>query len=211
MGIVRNASNGLKKAVLGIAGVTLVAAGGMAEAAEWLVRAGAHTVEPKSGNHAVVHVDAGRSLTFNVTYRYAEHWGVEVLAAVPFSHDIRLNADGSKVGETRHLPPTVSLQYHFAPQAKIRPYAGVGVNGTIFFDERTTGALAGTDLSLGTSFGPAAQLGVDFAVNGDWFVNVDARWIDIDSDARLSGAGIGTVQIDPYAFGLSIGRRFGNK
>ena len=30
-------------------------------------------------------------------------------------------------------------------------------------------------------------------------------------DARLSGAGIGTVQIDPYAFGLSIGRRFGNK
>ena len=36
----------------------------------------------------------------------------------------------------------------------------------------------------------------------------DARWFDIDSDAKLNGASLGTVEIDPYAFGLSIGRRF---
>jgi outer membrane protein len=49
---------------------------------------------------------------------------------------------------------------------------------------------------------------VDVQLSGDWFVNVDARWLDIDTDAKLNGANIGTVEIDPYAFGLSIGRRF---
>lgn len=183
----------------------------MTKAGEWLVRAGGHSVDPKSGNHAIVNVDSANNLTFNLTYLFSEHWAVEVLAAVPFSHDIHLNADGSKVASTRQLPPTVSVQYHFAPQAKIRPYAGIGVNGTIFFDEKTTGALADADLSLGSSFGLAGQLGVDFLVNDDWFVNADVRWIDINTSAKLDGARIGDVAIDPLAFGISIGRRFGSR
>ncbi len=85
---------------------------------------------------------------------------------------------------------------------------GAGVNYTLFFDEKTTGALAGSKLELDPSWGLGAQLGVDVQLSGDWFVNVDARWLDIDTDAKLNGANIGTVEIDPYAFGLSIGRRF---
>jgi outer membrane protein len=189
---------------LGLAG-----GAGAAHASEWFVRAGGHYVDPKSDNHAVVNVDAAESLTFNVTYMLAPHWGVELLAALPFSHDIRLNADGSRVAETKHLPPTLSVQYHFLPDARFRPYAGVGLNATLFFDEKTTGALQGSDLSLDDSYGPAAQLGMDVDLGGDWLLNVDARWFDIDSAARLDGAGIGTVSIDPYAFGLSVGRRFG--
>jgi outer membrane protein len=157
-----------------------------------------------------VSVDSGQSLTFTATYMLSPHLGVELLAAWPFSHDITLNADGSKVAETKHLPPTLSLQYHFLPDGRIRPYVGAGLNATIFFDEKTTGALEGANLSLDDSFGAAAQLGVDFALSGDWMLNVDARWIDIDTDARLDGVGIGSVAIDPYAFGISIGRRFGD-
>jgi outer membrane protein len=205
---VRNHSAGAGRAVVALAGVALLGVCGMTEAGEWLVRAGGHSVDPKSANHAVVNVDSAQTFTFNVTYLFSEHWGVEVLAAVPFSHDIHLNADGSKVARTRHLPPTVSVQYHLAPRGKIRPYVGVGLNGTVFFDEKTTGALADADLSLGPSFGPAGQLGVDILVNDNWFVNVDARWIDIDTSAKLSGTRIGTVAIDPRAFGVSIGRRF---
>jgi hypothetical protein len=37
---------------------------------------------------------------------------------------------------------------------------------------------------------------------------VDARWFDIDTDARLDGIELGTIEIDPYAFGLSLGNRF---
>jgi outer membrane protein len=146
-------------------------------------------------------------LTFNLTYLFTENWGLEVLAALPFSHDINLNA-GGRVAETKHLPPTVSVQYHFLPNAKFRPYIGVGLNYTNFFDEKTTGALAGTALSLDNSFGAAAQLGADIAINDDWFFDVDVRWMDIDSDARLGGASIGSVAIDPIAFGVSFGRKF---
>lgn len=198
-----------RKPVAAALALLLAGGAGSAQAGDWIVRAGGHYVDPKSDNHAVVNVDAGQSLTFNVTYMMSDAWGVEVLAALPFSHDINLNADGSRVAETKHLPPTVSLQYHFMPDAKVRPYFGVGLNGTIFFDEKTMGALDGTKLSLDTSFGPAVQLGVDFALSNDWLINVDARWFDIDTDAKLDGTSLGSVEIDPYAFGLSVGRRFG--
>ncbi|MEJ1966226.1 MAG: OmpW family outer membrane protein [Gammaproteobacteria bacterium] len=199
------------RAILAATTLSVLLISGRANAAEgdWLVRVGGHYVDPKSNNHPVVSVDSSESLTFNATYFYTDHWGIELLAAAPFKHDITLNSNGSKVAETRELPPTLSLQYHFAPNGTIRPYVGLGLNATIFFNEKTRGALAGNKLSLDTSFGPAAQVGVDFALAGDWFVNVDARWIDIDSDAKLGGAGIGTVSIDPLAFGISIGRRFG--
>jgi outer membrane protein len=189
--------------------IALALTAGAADAADWIVRVGGHYVDPKSDNHPVVSVDSGQSLTFNATYMLTPNWGVELLAAWPFSHDITLNADGSRVAETKHLPPTLSLQYHFLPDGRIRPYVGAGLNATLFFDEKTTGALAGTDLKLDDSFGVAGQLGVDFALSDVWMINVDARWIDIDTDARLDGAGIGSVAIDPWAFGLSVGRRFG--
>lgn len=199
----------MKTPIAAALALLLGAAVGAADAADWIVRVGGHYVDPKSDNHEIVSVDSGQSLTFTAAYMFRPNWGVELLAAWPFSHDITLNADGSRVAETKHLPPTLSLQYHFLPDGRIRPYVGAGLNATIFFDEKTTGALAGTDLSLDDSFGAAAQLGVDFALSGDWMLNVDARWIDIDTDARLDGVGIGSVAIDPYAFGLSIGRKFG--
>lgn len=114
----------------------------------------------------------------------------------------------TQVGKTKHLPPTLSLQYHFAPQATLRPYVGVGLNYTLFFEEKTQGALAGTKLELDPSFGLAGQVGVDVALNDLWFVNADVRYIDIDSDAKLNGASLNTVNIDPYVIGVSIGRRF---
>ena len=40
------------------------------------------------------------------------------------------------------------------------------------------------------------------------FITLDARWFDIDTDAKLDGVDQGTVEIDPYAFGLSVGHRF---
>jgi outer membrane protein len=177
------------------------------DASPWILRVGMHDVQPKSGNHSVVNVDAAHMLTFNLTRKLDEHWGVEVLAALPFQHDINLNG-GGKVADVKHLPPTVSVQYHFAPHAKFRPYVGAGINATIFFSEHTTGALAGSDLKLDTSFGPAAQLGMDFDIADNWFLNADARWIDIDTGAKLDGASLGNVAIDPLTFGISVGRKF---
>jgi outer membrane protein len=106
------------------------------DAGDWIFRVGVHSVRPKSNNHDLVNVDAAEMLTFNATYMLAPNWGVEVLAALPFQHDINLNG-GGKVGETKHLPPTASVQYHFLPDGKVRPYVGAGLNYTMFFKEKT--------------------------------------------------------------------------
>lgn len=177
------------------------------DAGDWIWRTGVHTVQPKSNNHDVVNVDSAAMLTFSGTYLFTRNWGIEVLGALPFEHDINLNG-GGKVAETKQLPPTVSLQYHFNPGGTVRPYLGAGINYTLFFSEDTAGALAGSKLKLDGSFGPAVQAGMDVDIATDWFIAVDARWFDIDTDAELDGTNLGTVEIDPYAFGVSIGRRF---
>jgi outer membrane protein len=188
-------------------GLALAGAAHPAEPSTWVLRIGAHDVAPKSDNHSVVNVDDSKTVTFNLTRMLDAHWGLEVLAALPFEHDINLNG-GGKVADVKHLPPTVSVQYHFAPEAKFRPYIGAGLNATIFFSEHTTGALEGADLDLGTSFGAAAQLGMDFDITDTWFLNADLRWMDIDTRAKLDGASLGDVAIDPLTFGISVGRRF---
>lgn len=194
----------------------IVAAGGLAfaaqpglahDAGDKLFRVGVTTVDPKSNNNPTVDVDSGTTLTFNGTWFYSENWGIELLAALPFSHDIELK-DGTKVGETDHLPPTLSLQYHFIPDGKFQPYVGAGVNMTLFFDEDLSGPLAGSDLDLDTSFGLAAQVGVDIELNDKWLLNFDVRWIDISTEAEVDGTSIGDVDIEPLVYGINIGYRF---
>ena len=179
-----------------------------AEAGDWIVRAGPYTVNPKSDNGDVVSVDDGVGLGFNFTYRFTPNWALEVLAAAPFSHDIELAANGVKVGETQHLPPTVSLQYHFTTSGAFHPYVGAGLNYTVFFDDKAVGPLAGSELSLDDSFGLAAQIGVDFDLTDDWLLNFDIRYIDIDTDATLDGAALTSAEIDPFVAGITLGRRF---
>ncbi len=179
------------------------------EAGDWIVRAGAKRVDPKSDNNDVVNVADDTQFTFDVTYMFTDHFGLELLAAAPFSHDIRLNDGGTTVGSTDHLPPTLSAQYHFNPSGRFQPYVGLGLNWTLFFSEDTTGPLAGADLSLDNSLGLAAQVGFDVAVNDNWLVNFDLRWIDIDTDATVDGDDLGTVEIDPTVIGINFGYRFG--
>lgn len=177
------------------------------EPGDWLVRAGASVADPKSNNHDVVSVDSATSFTFNISYMMTDIWSVEVLAAYPFKHDITL-LDGTEVGSTKHLPPTVSLQYHFRPTAKLQPYVGLGINYTNFFSENTTGPLAGNNLSLEDSWGLAGQIGFDVVLNDSWFLNLDARYISMESRAKLDGTSLGKVNIDPWLYGAHVGFRF---
>src|SRR5690606_27138917 len=107
---------------------------------------------------------------FDVTYMLSPNWGVQLLAALPFEHDIELADGGTRVASTKHLPPTFSVLYHFMPEAQFQPYLGVGVNVTMFFDEDTRGPLEGADLDLDTSVGAAAVAGIDVDLGGNWYV-----------------------------------------
>ena len=99
-----------------------------------------------------------------------------------------MDIDGAEgagnIAEVDHLPPTLSLQYHFNPDGRFRPYIGAGLNYTTFSNEDTKGALAGSDLELDDSWGAAGQIGADVGLNDNWFLNLAVRYIDIDSDAR---------------------------
>jgi outer membrane protein len=176
------------------------------QAGDWTFSVGAAMVAPKSGNGhlagGALAADVGDDWRPSITaeYWFTDNWGLEVLAATPFEHNIRLN--GALAGSTRHLPPTVTVQYHFNGE-KLRPFVGLGLNYTVFFDEETRGPLAGTDLDLDGSFGLAAHAGLDFVIGENRWIRVDARWIDIDTDVKVNGADVGTVNIDPLVYGVS--------
>ena len=180
---------------------------------DWTVAIGAHQVDPKSGNGRLaggtLAVDVGGDArpTVMAEYFVRDGLGIELLAALPFEHDIAVAGLG-EVGSTRHLPPTVSLQYHFNHAGAVSPFVGAGVNYTTFFKEETRGALAGSRLALDDSWGAALHAGVDVRVGERGAIRVDARWIDIDTDVSLDGAGLGTVEIDPLAYGAAYVWRF---
>ncbi len=178
------------------------------EEGTWVLRAGVGTVDPDSDNLdsglGLIEVDSGTSLVISGTYMFTENWAFDILAAWPFSHDIEL--DGAEIAETKHLPPTFSVQYHFAPDADFQPYVGLGLNYTTFFDTDTN---LGLDLDLDDSFGLAAQVGADWMLEGNWFVNFDLRYINIETDADLETVGdIGTVDINPLVYSINLGYRF---
>ncbi|HVJ39415.1 MAG TPA: OmpW family outer membrane protein [Stenotrophomonas sp.] len=180
---------------------------------DWTLGAGVHQVNPKSDNGKLaggtlaVNVDSDIKPTVTGEYFIADNLGIEVLAALPFKHDINIAGLG-RVGSTKQLPPVVSIQYHFNGQGKVSPFVGAGVNYTMFFSEDTRGALQGSKLKLGDSWGLAAHAGVDFAVAKNGSLRVDARWIDIDSDVKLNGQKIGRVNIDPWVYGVAYVHRF---
>ena len=194
--------------------LTLAASPALAQSAgTWTVGIGAHNVAPKSNNGTLVGtplgnlgMDIGSNARPTVTAEYflRDNLGIEVLAALPFQHDINVAGVG-KVGSTKHLPPTVSLQYHFG-QGKVKPFVGLGVNYTRFFSTKTEGPIAGAELELSDSWGLAGHVGIDFQVGAKGAIRVDYRSIDIDTKAKLNGANLGsrnTVNIDPSVYGIA--------
>jgi outer membrane protein len=159
---------------------------------------------------------------------------IDLLAAWPFEHDIEANGTLSNtlqtlglgtgdIGEIKQLPPTLSLQYHFMPKNNVRPYVGAGINYFYAFDEDVKGPLqrAGyTDLDVDDSWGIALQAGIDVDVNDDWFVSADVRWIDIETDAKVTGGAAGTpaaalgtiradnITVDPWVVSIMVGKTF---
>ncbi|NKF23484.1 OmpW/AlkL family protein [Solimonas marina] len=201
----------MNKTLLALAAATALtyaAAAPAYQTGDWIVRGGSHYVDPKSNNSDIVDVDGAFGLTGSIEYFVAPQFAVDVLLAVPFKHDIKLADGGDKVASTRDLPPTLSLVWYPNVSTTVHPYIGAGLNYTTFFDEKTKGALAGTKLSLDDSFGFAAVGGIAFDLSDHWQIGADVRWFDIDTKAKVDGSSIGTVEIDPFGYGLNVGYRF---
>ncbi|MDD1450250.1 outer membrane beta-barrel protein [Sphingomonas sp. H160509] len=154
----------------------------------------------------------------DVTYMATDHIGFELIASTTKHHaDGRTGTTGSigRLASTWVLPPTLTAQYHLNPTGKVRPYVGAGVNYTIFWNEKASDGLVAavgpTDVRMKDSVGWAAQAGVDIDITPKVFLNLDVKYIDIETTARLRTTAAGTqrvaISLDPLVFGIGLGIR----
>lgn len=168
-----------------------------------------------------VDVEDGYSLDIDFTYMITPNIGAELLLDTSSKHDVvgkgETLAPMGTIIETRVLPPSLILQYHPLPNSEFRPYFGLGFNYTLFLGEEATGSLDSglggvSDVELDSSFGWVGQVGMDYDLGNDLFFNVDVKYMDIDTTATFySGAldNVSTdVDINPWVFGIGIGKRF---
>jgi outer membrane protein len=225
--ITTTGTNMMTKLKTAAAIVALVLAAGPAAAAQgdFLVRLRAITVQPqeKVGPVLPTFPTSGGSITnayapeIDFTYMLTDHIGVELIAATT-KHCIDGGGALAGVGRlacTWVLPPTLTLQYHFAPEGKIHPYVGAGVNWTMFYNEKASTqlntAIGATNVNLTNSFSFALQAGIDFDISEKMFLNLDVKYVDMDTNARLTtGALVNNLRADinPLIVGVGVGWRF---
>lgn len=178
----------------------------------WLVRVRAVNLDSDNGGSTTPNL----ALTINdkvipeldISYFFTPNFAAELVLTYPQKHDIR--SAGSKIGTLKHLPPTLSAQYHFSPTATFRPYVGLGVNYTRFssvnFDPAVVTALHPSIAK--DSWGLSAQIGADIQITKNIYLNVDIKKLQIATDVYASGSKIGDFKVDPLLIGVGVGYRF---
>lgn len=203
----------------------LVSTPAMAEQGDFLIRGRAILVAPTEDSSGInptfpgdeVSVSNSFAPEVDFTYFLADNIALELIAATT-KHDVSgktgVPKAVGKLADTWVLPPTLTLQYHFAPGARVRPYVGAGINYTIFYSEDASGnledALGSTKVDLANSFGFALQAGADVALSEKLFLNFDVKYIDMDTKAKLTTGPLVNrvkVSIDPIVFGIGIGMK----
>lgn len=210
-----------------------------AEAGDWVVRARIVNVNPNENsdlgktvnkNIAPGAMSPGAELAvsstwlpkFDFSYYFTKNIAAELILAFGTKHDVSITGDAlgtvgnQKLGSVNLLPPTLVAQWHFNPDQMIDPYVGAGFNYTNFLDKKLSirqGPLAGSKIRVDNdSFGLALQAGVDINLQDGWLVNLDAKYIRIDTDVELKNGGkwtkIDSLDINPWIIGFGIGKKF---
>ncbi|MBD8594056.1 outer membrane beta-barrel protein [Pseudomonas sp. CFBP 8758] len=232
----------MNKSLLGASLIALALATSQAQAhqaGDMIIRAGAATTAPNedsgqlkldgakiAGTKATLDSDTQLGLAF--AYMLTDHVGIELLAATPFQHTVGVRGisaatgigglDG-KLADVKQLPPTLSLQYYpLAPTSRFQPYAGVGINYTLFYDEDLSGPRKqqGFDnLKIQDSVGIAGQLGFDYMLGEHMMLNASVWYVDIDTKASVDGPtalGVGRtkvdLEVDPWVYMVGVGYKF---
>lgn len=196
-----------------LAALGLITGDAMAQQSPWMVRARAVHIDPANKSDQVGGTGAADRITVSsktipevdISYFFTPNIAAELILTYPQKHDVYL--DGGNIGTFKHLPPTLSAQYHFMPEAQVSPYLGAGVNYTnISAVHLANGALTLDNNSLGLSL----QAGVDFKLDKNWSLNLDVKKVQIRSDvnATATGVKVSNVKVDPVLIGVGLGYRF---
>jgi len=218
----------MKKSILAAAILAAISAPAFANDSNWIFRGTVAHISPNDDSGTVlapgdgVSVGSSTGIGLGFTYMMDKNWGVEVLLATPFTHDIEGTGDlaGLSIGETKHLPPTVSLTYSWGDTTTF--HVGAGLNYTKFFQEDTSSALtsalgaSSTSMKLDASTGLSVQFGFDTPINDDWnftggiyYKKIDTTAdVDVYVDGALAATASVDVTIDPVVITLGVSTKF---
>jgi outer membrane protein len=196
-------------ATLSLTGVAMSSA--VAQESPWLVRVRAVNLNTADKSDPVGGVGASDRLTvsdktipeFDVSYFFTPNLAAELVLTYPQKHKVYL--DGTNIGSFKHLPPSLLLQYHFTPDAPLKPYVGAGINYTTLSKVRLLNGAASLEHD---SVGLVLQAGVDYAIDKQWSLNFDVKKAQIRSDVMIGGAKASRVKVDPLMIGVGVGYRF---
>ncbi len=193
-----------------VAAATAYTAPAAAQDAPFLVRLRAVQLDSANKDSTGLDLSINNKIIpeLDVSYFLTPQWALELVLTYPQKQTIR--SGGTEIGSLKHLPPTLTAQYHFTSLGAFKPYIGAGLNYTRFsqvrFDPAVEAALHPTLKS--DSIGLAAQIGFDYEFAKNTVFNVDIKKVQIRTDVSSSGSKVGEFKVDPWLIGVGIGRRF---
>ena len=195
----------MKKILIAAAVGMLVAGHVAAQESPWLVRARAVQLNMANKDSTGLNLNVNDKTIgeVDVSYFLNKNVAAELILTLPQRQTVYAGAAG--IGSFKHLPPTLTLQYHFTDLGAYKPYVGAGLNYT---------KITGTNLTTGhklddSSYGAAFQAGVDVPLTKQVSLNFDVKKVYIKTDVYTSaGVNAGTLKLDPVLFGVGVGYRF---
>jgi outer membrane protein len=152
------------------------------------------------------------SVEFTVGYpplSKVEGKGPATVGSVPYN--------GVVVSSARWISPSLLVEYNFLPESyRLRPYVGVGVNYTTFYDrvsnaQGNDGLGGPTRLSLTASVGPVGTVGLSYHVSGHWNVYSSYSISRVNTDLTADTAGVertARIKFGPQTWVVSGGYSF---
>ncbi len=200
----------MKQILIAAAVGMLVAGSVVAQESPWLVRARAVNLDMANTDHT----DLGANLNVNnktipeldVSYFFSKNVAAELILTVPQKQHVY--AGSTDLGTFKHLPPTLTVQYHFTELGGYKPYVGAGLNYTFINKESlSTNGTNKVTLSNG-SVGFAVQAGVDIPLTKQVSLNFDVKKVQLKTQVYVDGVDHGTLKLNPLLVGVGVGYRF---
>ena len=122
----------MKKIVIAAAVYTLLSGAAFAEQSPWMVRARAVGLDMSNKDSTGLGLNVNNKTIpeIDISYFINKNLAVELILTVPQKQTVNSTALGTDIGTFKHLPPVITLQYHFDNFADLKPYVGAGLNYT---------------------------------------------------------------------------------
>ena len=172
--------------------------------AQWLVRTTVIGVFTNASSRTLgLDVKDTIDVALDGTYFVTPNIGLNLLATF-LNTEVTAKGLGS-LGSVDLLPPILTVQWHFLPQAQVRPYVGIGFNYNHF--TRASGTLSAIHTKIENKFGGVVQVGMDYMLTKSLSLNADLKYLQVKPEVRTD---LGTDKLNLRAtiIGVGLGYRF---